>query len=274
MSKYEKIDEFFLNIDEKIDDFLDHVSPIYRVVPGYLLGIIGVFVASISILAAFLLYMTVDPSFTPFTHWISHLGIGPNGSNIVFNIGISVSSVFLFLFYLHHIKEFRKLGANKTITDCLLVSVIATCAGLIFIAIFPYNITLLHGIAANVFFLGGLNSCLLYSVLIIITPKVSKLHAIVGFVSAALFIFHILNSVITSFTIKLQTKEFDAELTKFSEWLALFAILLLIVENIVSNFVKNYSFHKRAKEFLIDSNHHFSNENIYKLRKFVKILKH
>ncbi|MFX1395479.1 MAG: DUF998 domain-containing protein [Promethearchaeota archaeon] len=273
MSNHEKIDGILSNIDERIDDFLDYFNPIYRRISGNYLGLIGVFIASISITIAFFLYMTVDPSFSPFTHWISQLGIGPNGANLVFNIGISISSVLIFFFYIYHIRETRKRLSNKFIINLLLGSVIVTCVGLIFVAIFPYNIPFLHGLAANVFFFGGMLSCLLYSIMVLMTPKISKIQALIGFFTVAIFLFHIINSLVSSFFSKLEASEFDAELTKFSEWLALFAILFLILENIVYSFSDNYRLRKQAQEFLIDCNYHMSIDNIYKLRKFVQLLK-
>ncbi|MFX1276898.1 MAG: hypothetical protein ACFFBP_21020 [Promethearchaeota archaeon] len=265
MSDYEIFDVF----DEKIDDFLNHIDPIFQVVPGNSFGFFGATVASLAVIISFILYISVDPTFTIFTHWISHLGAGPNGSNIVFNIGISITSFLLFLFYMYFIKEFRKKGANKYLLDVFFISSIGTTLGLLFVAFFPYDIVYLHSTAAFIFFFSGLISCSLYAIIILTTKGTHKIQAIFAFIVSGFFFFHLISSIMIAFS-----SELYIGIAVFSEWLTLFAMIVLIIETGFYHITEKKLFYKQLANHVIDNNHKLNNSNIMKLRKFIKSLHH
>ncbi len=79
------------SIGNKLDKFYKKIPGSYWAILG---GIFGLLIIFISI---FLHSLTEPISF--FTHWVSHLGWGPNGSELVFRIGIIVTAC-LFIPYI------------------------------------------------------------------------------------------------------------------------------------------------------------------------------
>ena len=77
---------------EKLDRFYEKIN-------GSYFGIIGFIISFVSVLTAQMLYMAVDPSFSGTTNFISDLGAGPNGSDIVFNTGMILYGSFNIPFY-------------------------------------------------------------------------------------------------------------------------------------------------------------------------------
>lgn len=262
MSEHDK----FNVVDEKIDTFLDHMTTIYQVVPATSFGFAAVIISSSAILISLLLYLTVDPTFSIFTHWISNLGAGPNGSNVVFNIGIAITSILLFLFYIYFIKDFRKKNGNKIIIDLFFVSTCINCIGLFFVAIFPYSIPLLHGIAAFSFFISGFISSILYAILILLTKGNNKILAIFSFIATGFCGFHLINSVVIA-----QYIGIEEGIAQFTEWLTLFAMLALVIEIGFYQITEKKLFYRKLNDRIIDMNK-FNPRNIIKLRKFIKSL--
>ncbi|MFX1276897.1 MAG: DUF998 domain-containing protein [Promethearchaeota archaeon] len=254
---------FFDNI---IETFLERMEPIYKVVPATSFGFAAVINSLTALLISFILYISVDPSFSLFTHWISHLGAGPNGSNIIFNAGICITSVLLFLFYMYFIKDFRKRGAKKILTDLFFLSTIGTCLGLFLVALFPYEIVILHSIAAFTFFISGLLSSILYAVLILITKGSKKVQALFALITTGFLCFHLIISIVPAFSIDL-----DSRIAVFSEWLSLFAMLALIIEVGFYHIPEQKLFYKRMVAIIIDKNN-YNLENVKKLKKHFKAL--
>ncbi len=261
----EKCNKFQI-FDEKLDIFLDHIDPLYHAVPAPSFGFAAVIISVIAMFISFFLYVSVEPSFTIFTHWISHLGAGPNGSSIVFNIGISITSVLLFLFYMYYIKEFRKRGGNKVIINLFFLSNICTCSALFLVAFLPYNIGILHAVAAFTFFISGLISSILYAILILITKGTSKIQALFSFITTFFFCFHLITGVIIPFS-----TGFDFGMAKLTEWLTLFAMLGLIIEVGIYHIIEKRLFYKKIADRVIDTNR-MNPRNIIKLRKYIKAL--
>lgn len=262
MSEHDK----FNVIDEKIDHFLGHMDIVYQVVPATSFGFAAVIISSSAILISLLLYLTVDPTFSIFTHWISNLGSGPNGSNIVFNVGIAITSMLLFLFYMYFIKDFRKKKGKKILVDLFFVSTCINCFGLFFVAIFPYTIPFLHGIAAFAFFIGGFISSILYAILILLTKGSNKILAVFSFIATGFCGFHLINSVIIA-----QYIGIEEGVAQFTEWLTLFAMLALVIEIGFYQITEKKIFYKKLNNRIIDMNY-FNPRNIIKLRKFIKSL--
>ena len=264
MSKQEEICEFFEAYDEKIEEFLDRYDNSHKNVGGNSFGFIGVLVAITSLIVAFLLYYTVDPTFSIFTHWISHLGAGPNGSNVIFNIGLVITSFFLFLFYMYHGREYRRSEGKRILVDILLITTTITSCGLFLVAIFPYNLVVLHSTAALIFFISGLCSSLLYAIFVLTTKGISKFQAVVGFTTAGIFTFHLASSIMGNLYAGI-----DSRLVYFTEWLALFAMVFMIFEISFYTERERHIFQKQVKERFIDYNHRLSISNIISLREFI-----
>ncbi|MFX1287639.1 MAG: DUF998 domain-containing protein, partial [Promethearchaeota archaeon] len=55
----------------------------------------------VTIIISVVIYALNDPSFSFLTHYLSHLGGGPNGAGIIFNIGIMISGLLMIFFFLN-----------------------------------------------------------------------------------------------------------------------------------------------------------------------------
>ena len=260
----EKVDEFIDVASEKIDDFFDNV---YQKIPGSIFGFTGVAISAFSTLTSLLLYMAVDPSFSFVTHWISNLGGGPNGSSFVFNSGMMVTSIFILLFQIYVIRDLKKRGGNKILIKLLFLAAICSTAGLFFVGVFPLTVAILHGTAASFYFFGGLIFCTLYGVLVLLTPGVHKIQAILGFITAGFFGLHLFTSMITAlFT------EVEMGINMFTEWSSLFAVLILILESAFYSVKVKISIRRKARKNQIEGPR-LSQNNITKLRNFIQSIK-
>ena len=260
----EKVDELIDVASEKIDDFFDHV---YKKIPGSIFGFTGAAISVFSTTLALFLYMAVDPSFSFVTHWISNLGGGPNGSSFVFNTGMMITSIFILLFQIYVIRDLKKRSGNQILVKLLFISAICSTMGLFFVGVFPLTFAILHGTAASFYFFGGLCFCTLYGILVLLTPGVHKIQAILGFITAGFFGLHLFTSMMTAmFT------EVEMGINMFTEWLSLFAVLILILESAFYSVKAKISIRRKARENQIDGPR-LSQKNITKLRNFIESIK-
>ncbi len=111
--------------------------------------------------------------------------------------------------YLH------KKGALKFLIIISLGCGIILGIGLLLLGVFPLDLSFgIHNIAAWFFFYGGMFSCILYGITAYLTPSISKLHSIIGFIIATIFLsFIIINSLPINKSFKI-----------VAEWSVFFAI--------------------------------------------------
>ncbi len=171
---------------EKITEFFD---PIFdRMNTGYfgiLVAITGV--ATISI--ASILYAMVEP-FTIFSHWISNLGgawtnlyQSPNGSNIVFSIGLIILCIFVIPFIVYLVKIFVSRDLNSPLIFFALGSGLITLIGLLGVAFFDMKSQpLIHTLSAVAFFIGGLFMVFFFSLTMFFDTKISSIHPLFGII--------------------------------------------------------------------------------------------
>jgi len=177
--------------------------------------VIGALIGFLTAIAAIILYILADPTFSFMTHWVSHLGVGPNGSSNVFNGGMVYSGIISWIYSLYLADYLHKKGALKILIVVSLGCGIILGIGLLLIGIFPLELIFgMHNIAAGLFFYGGMFSCILYGITAYLTPNVSKLQYIIGFSIATIFLVYIIiNSLPISVSLKMA-----------AEWSVFFAI--------------------------------------------------
>jgi hypothetical membrane protein len=168
-----------------------------------------------------LLYILGDPSFSVFTHYLSHLGIGPNGSDIVFNLGSMLSGIVMVFFFLNLSVFLIKKEVPKILVNLSLVFGLISSLGNFLIGFFPGDGSQdLHNFVASLFFLGGLAYCILYGISELKGKGISKLQALSGFVVAFFFVVFIFFTTLSYFN-----PELALELSHFLEWI-LFGLLM------------------------------------------------
>ncbi len=169
--------------------------------PAPYFGFIGYSILSSSIFIALILYNIEDPSFNIFHNWISHLSVGPNGSNVFFFIGFSAASPFILLFHYSFINSFYYKTRNVDLLLFLYTVASIQSLGSFLVGFFPLNLHRIHGVVAYMYFFGGF---LFYSGLFYtytITKEDNAERLILSGVSAVvtiIFLFAFVYSVITN----------------------------------------------------------------------------
>jgi len=221
------IEEWYSEVDEKVEETLNQV---YEKVPGHYFGLIGFLIYAFSTFTAVILYLSFDPSYSIFTHWISHLGDGPNGANYVFNLGWIFSSFILFFFQVYEIRKLRKKGIKERYLDLMSMASLSFTGGILFIGIFPLHNFEIHTFFAVIYFAGGFGFTLLYGIIVLTLSDESNTLAFVAFTTATCYILYFLSPVITIYTSQIGITIY------FLEWLTLIAMFVMIVMIIIQHF--------------------------------------
>ncbi|MHA1489798.1 MAG: DUF998 domain-containing protein [Promethearchaeota archaeon] len=198
----------------------------YKKFNGGFFAFLGVSISIISIVVAYFLYVSVDPTFSVFSNWISDLGGGPNGAGLVFNSGMIITSFIMLFFQIYLNRNLQVIYRKTKILKLAIISGYISLIGLFFVGIFPLNqFQVLHGIAADLFFFGGLFSSIFLGISEIKTPNIPRFKAILGFITAFSFGLYIIVAVGALF-IPLITG-----IVKFLEWVTVVVLLSWMFEN-------------------------------------------
>jgi len=126
---------------------------------GYF-GITGVTATSLSVIVAYFLYISVNPTFNTVSNCVSDLGIGPNMSNIVYNLGAVITGFCQIPFYLTLVKYLQNKNPNPYLINITKLTFVISAFGLILIGIIPFKrenliFFLGHGSAAAIHYVAG-----------------------------------------------------------------------------------------------------------------------
>ena len=219
---------------EKINDFLDDRKK------GAISGLIATGFGAGMILVACLLHSLAGP-FNIFTHWISNLGVGPLGSNYVFNIGLFITGFLYIPFFLSFVRflwleKGEKLALLRNIGTFLGIAfAFLALLGLILVAIFPMYMHLIygHGLGAILFFGSATVFSGIFTLSIIINKKWSKWHVLQ--IAASVFVMFVLGMLMFNASLRPSGVDIFTFITpgtpswmRFWEWMYLYAILAYI----------------------------------------------
>jgi hypothetical membrane protein len=194
--------------------------------------VIGALIGFLTAITAIILYILADPTFSFLTHWVSHLGIGPNGSDIVFNGGMVYSGIISWIYSLYLSGYLHKKGAFKILVVISLGCGIVLGIGLLMLGIFPLEFIFgIHNVAAGLFFYGGMFSCIVYGITAYLTPGISKLQSIIGFMIASIFLAYIV----------INTLPLHVSFKMAAEWSVFFAIPTWILSQGILVLRSNYT---------------------------------
>lgn len=164
---------------KSIDRFFDKV-------PGSYFGLASGLLSLLVLVLAALLHSITEP-ITPFSHFISSLGVGPNGARLVFSVGIPLSGVVAIPYFVYLSRflwsKSEEGGAGKnTIVLTGLLSAIATVAGLLMLCIFDLNHDKLslHALGSAIFFSGAVGTVVLYTIATVMVSKWSRPQVAMG----------------------------------------------------------------------------------------------
>ena len=159
---------------------------------GVYFGIIGVSVTSISVIIAFFLYTSVNPTFNMVSNCVSDLGTGPNMSNIVYNLGAIVTGFCQIFLYLSFVNYLQNRKPNTFLNNIIKLTSVISAIGLIFIGIIPFEredliLFLGHGSAAATHYVAGSFAFIFYGFFEIFALKHSKILWIISFLTGILY---------------------------------------------------------------------------------------
>ena len=240
--KISEIDEWITRFDEKIDNFFEEI---YEKIPGYYFGIIGLLIYLSSTFIAVLAYLSVNPNYSIFTNWISDLGTGPNGSNIIFNTGWIISSGLILLFHVYQIQKLKEKIKRKysIVLKLMAISNLAFTLGIFLVGVFPGDFTFIyHIIGATFYFLGGLSFFSLYGLVAIFNKKIPLIYApIATFVSISYILFYLTAHFPEIFL------RVGITITSM-EWLTLFTEASMMLVILLHSLFENFLLKKFEKE--------------------------
>lgn len=229
----------FKNILKKIEEF----DFLYKKIKGGYYGIFTAIAGITTILIASILYFLAEP-FNFFSHWISNLGgkftnLGqsPNGSNIVFSIGLIITALLALPFIVDLAsKLLNKNQKFPWLVICAVVASVITFIGLVSLALFDMKSHLYtHAFASTIFFISAALTMFIFSLAMFFNAKISWKQAIVGIITSGVALFFLLTfiphlgqsggiiNLIGSTSPKLA-------LSRFFEWMFLFSFLFWLIE--------------------------------------------
>lgn len=200
---------------EVIDDF-------YRKFKGSYFAFLGVGVLLTCITIAVFLYSSVDSRFSISRYWISDLGIGPNGSWIVFRFGVIFSCICFIFFFLYLTRYLQNKGSNKALTWlCFLIGVISSIGGVISQSLYPKTPDVgIHEVYAGIFFIGAFLYCIFYGIAELMNSEVPRIQALSGFIAGIFFVVFL-----ALYAPTLSNPGQNIEMARFAQWMALFSLM-------------------------------------------------
>lgn len=194
---------------------------IFSIIPGLYFGFLYFLIFGVSISMGFLFQISEDPSFSVFTHWISHLSVGCEMSRICFIVGLCLGSPFNLIFQNFLLNDFFDKSENPILPLILSGAVLMQSIGLFFAGIIPLNFPILHGFAANLFFFGAL---IYFSGLFLLITK-SKRDSYYGIFFSGLCMITISLFIFAGIFNTLTRSCFPFGLNYFLEWLTIISHL-------------------------------------------------
>jgi hypothetical protein len=158
---------------ERLDKFYEKIPGSYWAIIGGVFGLLVFLIASI-------LHSLTEP-ITFFTHFVSHLGWGPNGSEPVFRIGIVILSCLVapYIIYLDRLLRVEKGEKHYKMSKLAFISSILSLVGLLMISIWG-NIHqegfFLHLVGALLYFVMAMGFMLFYTMLMVYSGRRSKIQ--------------------------------------------------------------------------------------------------
>ena len=219
-------------------DVMEKFDKVFEKIPGYYFGMLIGLIGAITVGISAILFSLSEP-FNFFTHWISNLGgattqagTSPNGSNIVFGIGL-VTAAINAIFFLVYVIQVLKSGNEKTMWLVYLdvLSALITIIGIVIVSFFDMiTILVVHAVGATMFFIGGMLMVLFFTLTIILNTEIPWSYSIPGFIVTGVFLVFLITFV-PYLLMGVPLLDLLADITaqyawtRFWEWMVLFAIL-------------------------------------------------
>lgn len=159
---------------------------------GNIFGSFAWIIAFFTFAIAIALYITVDHSYSIFTHYLSDLGAGKNFSNVTLFIGLPISVIFQILFYISIGIRLKQKKSNwkliKIATGAAIISSISLIMAMPFLSD-PEKLifNIMHVILGSIHFGAMAIAFLFYGIIELSNPSISNKFTIISFSSALLY---------------------------------------------------------------------------------------
>ena len=166
--------------------FIRLKTSLFKFIPGPVYGVISVIVGALGYLISYLLY---PPQLFYIGYYGSALGIGPGG--IFFNLGLIISGILFYPFYLYLDDMLRREKVNEDLRKLTFVLVTISCIWFIFIGVFPGdpdNIFLFyaHGISALICYSSLSGYMIFLNQFFFKNPNFWTIHSYLGWIIAGM----------------------------------------------------------------------------------------
>ncbi|MHA1479175.1 MAG: hypothetical protein ACTSPU_13355 [Promethearchaeota archaeon] len=158
---------------------------------GYF-GIIGAISMTLSALISFFLNSSVNPSFNIVSNAVSDLASGPVISRIIFSVGLIIASFCQIPTYISLINYFTNRESYVFLFKITALSSFLSIISHNILSLVPSErnilpLFLVHGTAAGIHYVTGTISLILIGRIELLHVKVSKILAIISFITGALY---------------------------------------------------------------------------------------
>lgn len=158
---------------------------------GYF-GITGVTATSTTVIVAFYLYTSVDPTFNTISNCVSDLGTGPNMSNIIYNIGAVITGLCQISLYSGLIKYLQNENGNPYLIKITRLTFMISAIGLIILGIIPFERGIQffyfgHGSAAAIHYVTASIAFICYGIFELLILKFSKILGVISFLTGIIY---------------------------------------------------------------------------------------
>ena len=153
-----------------------------------LYSILTIFSALVGLIVALILYIPFNPSYRPWSNYISHMGDGPLAVKIALGCMLGFTALFSALLWISNSKKIKKFGAQ---TAFLFIALFAQIA-LLFLGIFPFDPAMptsleIHRIGAVFYFAFSGIVCIMYSILDMEENKIASIFLVIGGICGIFF---------------------------------------------------------------------------------------
>jgi len=214
--------------NERLNRFLEKFG-------GYS-AVLSVIIIAIMLIVGTTLYSITEPM-NMFTHWISNIGAGYNGSSQIFSVLLITTIIVEIPFIFDLIRRlFIKNNEKERLSLIIFSILIIVIIGILGISFFNLKaFPILHVISAISFFIGSMLMMLSFSIAIIQNPKFPIYQALVGFVAS--FIFLVFLSTFMPYLIEgrnlvniIISMSSEYNINRFWEWLSVFGLMFWTFE--------------------------------------------
>ena len=215
---------------KKLNEIFDKI---FSFLPGYAFGLL---VFSTGMLGA-ILALILSPEYIMWEKSISVLGHQTGG--VYLRIGLIISGLIAIPFFVYLGRKVKHESVNEYLRKAAIFAGIFSMLSVTFSGIFSgvnEFISTIHGMFALFGWLSGTVFCFLFSIIMLINPKFTKIQVYIGFLITGIFIYYLIPFFITNFCDYYQNicYEFGRKvyiIIPISEWMVYFATLIWFLFN-------------------------------------------